>query len=151
MQSYFLPVKWVNSNRTKVYKSRYIWKQLWDRFTGPEEGGQGSHHGEEDRGDREENKRKHSWGGGRTWAKCLHYIGKCSWGLREGKFRAEGKVFPVTGRNWGMLGEPRGQVTLVCKICTTDPCPGSESQQIVDKIPVDLTPGFKGRWTLHVY
>lgn len=32
--------------------------------------------------------------------------------LEEGKFRAEGRICPVTGRDWGTLGEPGRQAQL---------------------------------------
>lgn len=43
-------------------------------------------------------------------SKHLYYIGKSPW---AGKFRVRGWVcqpYPVTGRDWGMLGEPGGQL-----------------------------------------
>lgn len=41
-----LTLKWVNSSQIKVYKGRFIGKQLSSKFTGPKEQDQGSRHGE---------------------------------------------------------------------------------------------------------
>lgn len=50
--NYSALVKGVSSSQIRAYKGRFLGKQLSDGFTGPKESGQGSHHGEGDKGER---------------------------------------------------------------------------------------------------
>jgi len=84
-------LKWVNSSLTRCYKGGFIWEAAlqWVHWS---QGSQRHLHGEEDRGWREK--------------ECAHAV-------REKIQRKWGELYcldmpAITGRDWGMLGDPGG-------------------------------------------
>jgi len=82
------------------------------------------------------------------------YIEKSSWGRESkasssaGKYVAESRVHPVTGRDWGCWENLEARFTLVCKMCTSALCPRFESQQAATTLALSsclYVPGFHAK------